>query len=389
MSGRNEINNGLLSGSQLGKLHVLFALGTAVLILPTLVVLVAKEDSWITLTLAWPLNYVFLFAPLALNKRFPNFSVVTYSQKILGRWGGTLYMLIYIGFFILLSAFTLRNMGDFIGTAILPETPRWFTHITFMIVIAYGVLLGAEVIGRTGELLFMWIFIVTGIVFLLLFNKMDYNNMFPILANGWGQPLGGLYPIVGFPLGEYTFMMMLLQLVRPEDRPKLRRKLWSYAVVIGVSALAMTFLLLTVLGVELATRSPYAVYDMAKEIDLGDVVERVEITIAVIWISTVFTKFVLCFYVANLAAAELLRFSTYRSLTVPLAFIVVPLSLVVYRNSAQITQFAFDSWPVLSVFQGLVMPLALLAIAAMRGLRDDSYPAINVIPGAGGNAGGG
>ncbi|MFC5647743.1 GerAB/ArcD/ProY family transporter [Paenibacillus solisilvae] len=257
---------------------------------------------------------------------------------------------------------------------VLPETPRWFINVTFMLVIVYGVMLGIEVIGWTGELLFVRISLVIGLIFILLINKMDFSNMKPILADGWWQPVKGLFPISGFPLAEYSYLMMLFPLVRPEDRKKLKRAMWISSAAIGLMGLFIAVMLLTVLGAELTMHSPFAVYDMEKQISVGDVLERVEISVAVIWISTIFSKMILCFYVVNVASAQLLRFSTYRPMVLPMASIVIPMSFIVFRNSAQLTNFASKVWPVFSVFQGLVLPLILLLVAAVRGISDNSVP---------------
>ena len=40
-------------------------------------------------------------------------------------------------------------------------------------------------------------------------TNMDFTNLRPILAAGWWQPVKGLYLILGFPLAEYSYLMIL------------------------------------------------------------------------------------------------------------------------------------------------------------------------------------
>lgn len=49
---------------------------------------------------------------------------------------------------------TLRNLGDFITTAIMPETPSDSIYFIMLIVIYFAVRSGPAVIGRCAEILF-------------------------------------------------------------------------------------------------------------------------------------------------------------------------------------------------------------------------------------------
>ncbi|MGO4547532.1 endospore germination permease [Paenibacillus sp. 2TAB23] len=366
------INNAEITSGQAAKILILFALGSAALILPSAVTAIAKQDGWLSMLMAGPFNYFILIVYLALADRFPNMSLAQYAEKIVGKWSGKALTLIYILFFLLLSALVLRNISDFMSLSVLPLTPEWFIDSTFMLVVIYGVFLGIETIARTGEILFGWGMLVIIIIIFSLFNQFDFRNFEPFLYDGILRPLKGVYPILGFPIGEFVFITAILPLVRQQDRKKLRKSLKISALLITLLSVLITVFLVGVMGVSETSRSPFAVYDMAKNINIEEILVRVEILVAMVWIGTVFMKLALCVYVLAVLTAQMLNLSTYRTLIVPYAFIIVPLSLIAYRNVAHSRVFAMGVWTIYSLFHGFLLPLLLLMIAMMRKKRDSS-----------------
>ncbi|NIK79402.1 spore germination protein KB [Paenibacillus castaneae] len=372
MSKNAGINNAEITSGQCAKLYILFALGSSALILPTVVIEIAKQDAWLTMLLAGPINYLVLMIYLALADRFPNLSLVQYMEKLIGKWAAKALMLTYVLFFLVNSALVLRNISDFLGLSVLPITPTWFIDAIFMLVVIYGVCLGIETMARTGEILYFWSTFVIFIILIALLYQLDYKNFEPLLYNGILRPIKGLYPILGFPIGEFVFITMIFPLVRKTDRKKLRKSLKLATVMITAYSVLLTLFLIGVMGVDESSRSPFAVYDLAKNINIEEILVRVEILVAMIWIGTIFMKLVLCVYVLSVSTAQLLGLSNYRPLVVPFGFVVLPLSLIIYRNIAHARVFSAGVWTVYSVFQGYVLPLLLLIIAVIMKKRDNS-----------------
>ncbi|MBD2868353.1 GerAB/ArcD/ProY family transporter [Paenibacillus arenilitoris] len=387
MSKYAGLNNAAISASQCAKIFFLFGLGSAALIVPTAVTAIAKQDAWISMLLVGPVNYLVMAVYLALAERFPNLSIAQYAERVIGTWAGKALTFTYILFFLLLSALVLRNISDFLGLSVLPQTPDWFIDVTFMIVVIYGVYLGIETIARTGEILFAWGLFVVLIILLSLLNQFELSQFEPLLYEGFERPIKGVYPVFGFPVCEFVFITVILPLVDKEERPKLKRYINWTVVLITVTGCLLTVFLIGVLGVSETARSPFAVYDMAKNINIEEILVRVEILVAIVWIGTVFMKLVLCVYVLAVLTGQMLNLSTYRPLVFPYSVLVIPLSLIAYRNSAHTNLFAMGVWTTYSAFQGLLLPSLLLAVAAIRGLRDNGGGMFPKLAQAGGNRG--
>ncbi|MDQ0113598.1 GerAB/ArcD/ProY family transporter [Paenibacillus harenae] len=367
------LNNSLITSGQAAKILFMFAMGSSTLILPTAVAAIAKQDSWLSFLIAGPINYLVLMIYLALNDRFPRMSLTQYAQKLIGVWAGKALSLTYIFFYLILSALVLRNISDFLGLSVLPQTPGWFINSTFMIVVGYGVFLGIETIVRTGEILFTWGLIIIFVVLVSLSNQFNFHNFEPILYQGLMSPIKGSYPIIGFPIAEFVFFTSILPLITKQGKPKLRKDLKLVIVCLTFASTVMTVFLIGVMGVSEVSRSPFSVYDMAKYINIEEIVVRVEILVAIVWIGTVFMKLVLCVYALTVTTAQVLGLNTYRPLVMPYSVIIVPLSIFIYRNVAHTKEVAAGVWTLYSSVQGILFPLILLFIAVLTGKRDSEY----------------
>ncbi len=325
-----------------------------------------------SMLLAGPINYFVLMIYLALAERFPNMSLAQYAQKLLGVWAGKLLSITYIVFFLILSSLVLRNISDFLGLSVLPQTPAWFINSTFMLVVVYGVYLGIETIARTGEILFTWGMLIIIVILVSLTNQFNFHNFEPILYKGLLRPIKGVYPILGFPIAEFVFFTSILPLVQKQNKRKLRKALKLSMIVLTTSSTILTFYLIAVMGVSEVTRSPFSVYDMAKYINIEEILVRVEILVAMVWIGTVFMKLVLCVYALTVTTAQVVGLHTYRPLVLPYAFVIVPLSILLYRNIAHTKEVAMGVWTLYSSLQGIIIPLLLLLIAVITGKRDST-----------------
>jgi spore germination protein KB len=123
---------------------------------------------------------------------------------------------------------------------------------------------------------------------------------------------------------------------------------------------------ISVLGLDITARSNFSVFDLAKEIKIGNFFNRVEVLVGGIWIITIFVKLSICFYAANLSTAYLFNLKSYRITVLPYGVIVIALSSIVYQNPAQAVWFITGAYPIYALFHGLVIPAILLMVAKMR-----------------------
>jgi spore germination protein KB len=358
------IESGKISPFQLGVAVFMFALGSAAVLMPSILSSIAKQDAWISVLLGIIVEILFISLWNRLSRKYPNESMIQVSERILGKWLAKCVGLLYVGFFLYLSALVLRNLGDFITTNVLVQTPMQFVHIVFMIPVIYGAYLGLEVIARASEVLFPWVIIILLITTFLLVKDIDLSKLLPILPDGWQKPVKGMYPLIGFPISELVLFMMIFPFVTRQD--KIKKYVSLFAILASLVGTLIAITTLSVLGVEITARSTFSVFDLAKEIKIGKFFERVEVLVGGIWVITIFVKLSFCFYAANLASAQLFNLKSYRVTILPYGLLVIPFSLIVYHNAAESSSFIAGAYPIYALFHGLFIPACLLVIAKIR-----------------------
>src|SRR5699024_8791721 len=114
----------------------------------------------------------------------------------------------------------LRELGDFITTQILTQTPIQVIHFLFIIIVIMGVRAGLETIARTGEFLFPVVFIFIFILFLLVLPNVNLSWIQPILADGIKPPLRGIFIATAFPFMELVVFLMILPYINQQSKIK-------------------------------------------------------------------------------------------------------------------------------------------------------------------------
>lgn len=358
------MTNETISARQFTLLVALFTVGSSILISPSGLASAAKQDAWIAAIIgaAAALGLVALYNRLwePLKGR----TLTEAAEAYLGVWPGKVFMLLNSLFFLLLSALVLRNIGDFIVTQIMPETPIQFIHILFLGVVLMAVRLGLETFGRAAEIFFPWVIFFFLFLVVLLPPQFDIHRMQPIMEASFKQLARASLPFIGTPYLELAIFLMILPSVNVTRAGK--RGFYAGVALASLILILISMLSIFVLGPDFTSRNLYPSYALAKKISIGSFLERVEVLMAGIWFITIFIKLTVCMYATVLSLSQTLKLNSYRPIVLPAGMIVIVLSLMLYPNTSYFLNFATKTWMFYSFTHGLVFPLILLAVATIR-----------------------
>ncbi len=91
------------------------------------------------------LNHFFIY-------RFPDKNIFQVFEFCIGRKITIVCTFMYIVYFLYISSRVIRNFGELMATAILPNTPIEMMSLTFCLLMGYIMYLGIEVLARTSEI---------------------------------------------------------------------------------------------------------------------------------------------------------------------------------------------------------------------------------------------
>ncbi|PGQ88076.1 spore gernimation protein KB [Priestia megaterium] len=354
-----------ISASQLFILMVLFELGSALLI-P--LAMKAKQDAWLAILLGMICSFFLFLVYHKLYSYYPNLLPTEYMQKLLGKVIGKTIAFLYILYFANSAARVLRDFGEMLLTFSYPNTPLFIANALLMLVIIYTVRKGIEVVARSGELLFIFMYIlaVTGFTLIVCSGLINFTNLQPVLEKGIWPVLKVVFTqTLYFPFGETVVFLMIFPYLNNSKKAKI-----TGLCAIGLSGINLTITMIinaSVLGVDLTSRSQFPLLSTVQSIQVADFLERLDVFFMIASIIVVFFKICLYFHAVVISTASLFKIHSPSRLAYPMGLVIIFYSITIASN---FQEFLYEGTKIVPFvfflpFQ-VIIPLLLLTVAFLK-----------------------
>lgn len=354
-----------ISIRQATLLIMFFSIGTTILIIPSGLAADAKQDAWIAAIAGGLMGMLVVWLYSAVSKNMADMNLVEYNGILFGKWLGTLFSLAFVFFCFIGAATLLFYVGNFLTTHILIDTPIQYIQALYVSIIVMALRLGIGTLARAAEVFFPWFFVLFIILCICILPEMKLQNLQPVLGSDMKSILRAGLSLVG----TAVLTMVTLFMVFPScvnNRERLGRALFTGTAVAGFCMILITLLSISVLGAETSARHMYPAYALARKINIGNFLQRMEAILAGMWFLSIFFKITLYSYGCVSGLGRILKLKDYRPLTLPFGIILVVYSQVVYPNVAYMAEWDSTVFlPYVMVF-GLVYPLILAVAAFVR-----------------------
>jgi spore germination protein KB len=359
-----------ISEKQFIVLLSLYIIGSAILVIPSIIVSIAKQDAWITsiLTLIIALGIMPLY--IALGRRYPTMLFTEFTEEILGKWIGKLFSIIFLTFPLVAGSLTLYNIGDFIITQVMPETPIVPIYVFVLSVSLFGVRLGLEVLARSGEILFPWVIALFSLLVLFLIKQISFDHFQPLFTTGIRPIFISTVHFLTFPFLDTVVFLMIFPYVKWTN--KKRTPVYIGTLIGGIFLIIIIFLCILVLGVNQTSTRLSPTYLLAKEINVTNFITRIEVIVAIIWFISIFFKLSILLFVLNLGLAQLFNLSSYRFLTLPIGLLFLASSNIFVPSGPFLGTYTLTTSPFYTGTIGFVLPLFLFVIDRIKKKLVDS-----------------
>ncbi len=358
------IDNKKISPLQFGLLVVVFTIGSAILLTPSGLASIAKQDAWIASLFGMGISIIIIILFSILARLYPSYNFAEYCEIIMGKWLGKIIAVSFVYFSFVGASSLLFDMGNFMVTQIMPETPIEIFNIVFALVILYGLRLGIEVIARTVEIFFPWIILLLLLLVIAVIPHIEMTKIQPIFEADLKTVFHGAIvyaSIAGMPCVVFTMLIPLLH-----TQKKVGRNFVTANIIGGIVITIITFTSIGVLGADTTSRVTYPSYVLAKKISIADFLERIEVFVAIIWFITLFFKIILYFYASIIGTAQILGLTDYRPFLFPFGLLLVTHSLFMYPNTIYEAEFNNRVWVAFALTIGFLLPVLLLVISILR-----------------------
>ncbi|AGL00894.1 GerAB/ArcD/ProY family transporter [Desulfoscipio gibsoniae] len=356
------LEGGKISSGQAVFLNITMIIATAMLAVPAIAAVHARQDAWLSMLLATLLALPIAWVTASLGTLFPGKTLVEYTEDILGKWPGKLLGLLYLLWFIHICSIMIREYGNFLIDVFMPETPLIVINILGAALAAYTVKNGLEVLARVNQIFLPIILISVILIFLLALPEMKLERFLPVFEAETVKIFKGAIVPWGW-MGEIiTFAMLIPFLAQPGQT--------RHTAVITIPLVGLFFTLLAVASVAVFgpvfSNMNFPVLNAARVINIANFIDRPEPIIMAIWIIGGLLKISIFYYVSVLGFAQWLNLKDYRPLVLPVGVILIALSIAVAENMLELTHFLGNVSPYELLTFELVIPLTLLLIALVR-----------------------
>jgi spore germination protein KB len=337
-------------------------IGTSILVVPSGLAHTAREDAWIAALCSLLINLIMVLLYIAIARLYPGRNIFEIYEAAFGKWLGKAVSLLYLFYFLILTGTLLGDLGFFISSEIMPETPIEAVQILFLVAAVISASKGIVVLARVGELLFPWVLFLFLILVLTLIPQIEWNHIKPVLEGGWSPVLQAGYQSAMFQ--ELIVLMTFLPLV---NKPKSGERAFLWGTFAGGAILSIIVLLsVLVLGIEQTENNTFPAYALAKTINIGNILQRVEGILITIWVLTFFIKISLLYLSVLKGIQTVFRLEKQNYLIYPLAVLFIIIAWNTYINTVYINEIIATVWGNFSFIHLLLIPFVLYLTALLR-----------------------
>jgi spore germination protein len=311
-----------ITSFQLLAFYICAMIGTGFLTLPREAADKAKQDAWISVLLGGFMIMASAWLATSTARLYPQDTFDRYIKKILGPFGGQVVLLYLTCFFIVVTAYGIRQFSTVIKLFILDQTPLEAIAI-FIFFCAYFVAKnGLAPIVRFKEIMLIPTKIGLILLLSLAITVIDIHELKPVMADL--SPIIKAIPSTAF---SYTGPELLAGFIFPYLYQQERAMVWTFGAVVFV-IFFYTFVTVISIGVFSAEELHYLVFPttmILRTVELTGFLERLDALGVILYIPTAFMVLLAFFYFAGFLVARQIGLEEPRSallLIVPLAYIL-------------------------------------------------------------------
>lgn len=346
---------------------IFFTVGTSIFNIPSALASGSHQDAWIAAIVGTVLGVFVIWIYTFIGFWFPNLTHVQLKEKVFGKWIGKFFSLFLIMMAILYSASLLVHSGFFLKTQMFPNTPMVMLNALLTLIVVMGVRLGLNTIGRSAEILIFVFFFLFILLVSTILPNIEIQNIEPVFETDVKSIFSSsLIVIIISSVNAIVLLMIFPALIRDRDRKKAKKYFLIGNIIGGLVIIIVTLLCIFVLGSNTTERQLYPSYALAKTINIGNFINRIEGFMAALWILAIYFKLVIYFFAGTLGLSQVLNLKDYRPLIYPLGIIIVALSLVIHPNNVYMEHFDATTSLALSVLIGVILQLILIIVYLIR-----------------------
>ncbi len=323
----------------------------------------ALQDGWIAFIFGWIGGFILIGIYLLIYYLNPSKTLIEILKDSFGKYGGSFLGILYIWYFIHISALVFRSFMEYMVVVNYPETPLLFPLILSVITVIYIIRSGLEVTARLLAFVISFLLIFTVITGFFLIKEYNFKNLLPVLENGWSPVISVGYSIMTFPFGELIVFSMIFPAVHRRDK---LAKATFFSVFFGGAFLLSTILReILVLGPDLLFRTTFPTHIV------GSLIPNValEPILSTNLLISGGAMVIPCIYGALKGIEQVFSLEDYKPFIFVLCAFITSLTMWIYDSVPEMFKTAKEIYPYYSIPFQIVIPILVLLVSLIKKKR--------------------
>ena len=335
----------------------------------------AKQDAWIAVIIAISWSIILLLMFSKILSLYPGKDLFDILQIVMGKFIGKIISILMIWFAFHDATLIFKNLSDYTNTIVFAYTPVVLPMIFFAMLLIWALKEGIEVLGRWSEFFIWVVIIIFSTISMLAIPQMNISRLRPILNNGFTPVLKGAFSSFSFPFGETIIFTMVFSNI---SKVKNYKRTFILGLLIGGGLICVSTIRNTlILGSRTISRVYFPAPIAISLIDIGQMFERLEILVAVVFIVCIFVKVSICLIAVCNGISKVFGLNEYKFIATPVTLLMFNFTFFVYKSTMEMTSWVTNIWPYYSFGFEVIIPLVIFIVAEIKSkisLNTSTYP---------------
>lgn len=340
----------------------------------------AQVDSWISIIVGSIIGIIPFLLVMYIIKNSNGEDILTLNINIFGKVFGTIINVIINIILVLFASLILYNLSLFLDTQYIPDTSSLYVKILIMIPVIYAASRSIATISRISQA----VLIINIILFLLsaigIVSDFDMNNMLPVLAEGSVPTiLGGIQYAIFAALPLFLLTIIPTKLLK--NKKNIVRNSSIIYILTSIILLIMFVITTGVLGYEVVSVYKYPEYMVLKYFSLFDIIERIEGTLGIQFVFSMFVFITLIIYMCSKSINIVWKdLKLQQLLPTLLGILIIFISSIMFKNSTFATLFIGKYIPwIVGITFSIVILLEVIGVSIRNAINKKSNELVEEI----------
>lgn len=302
---------------------------------------IAGHNSYIGTLLGILMGLIPLFFFLYIFNYKKDLPLYEKTIYIFGKIFGNIINAIITLLYFIIGITVLFNLGNFIVSQYLADTPLLLVLSVFIFSVFYGVNKGIETITRVSSICIVIVLLLFLFSFVNLIPEFKLDNLKPIIEHGFKKPIIGGFINMIIALSP-MYSLLIIPKNNLVDKEKVTKHVCTGYIISGIIVFSVSILSNGVLGKYLIELYQYPGYTSLKKISLFGFIDRIENFISLHWILSSFINLSMITYFIK---SNIKRIGNSKTLNFIICALIVIISYRVFNNNTSFNIYSYKTYP--------------------------------------------